>query len=119
MEGSGNTTIDFMQTVKACEQRGVKTVACIHEFGGADGRDAPLVDSVLEADAIVSTGGVDRPIRVPAPGRVIGGQIIDAAFEQAVGGQGIDATQARTWSSFHFYGACWQMGISRMRAVAY
>ena len=27
MEGSGNTTIDFMQTVKACEQRGVKTVA--------------------------------------------------------------------------------------------
>lgn len=119
MEGSGNTTVDFMQTVKACEQRGVKTVACLHEFGGADGRDAPLVDSVLEADAIVSTGGVDRVFHVPAPGRVIGGQMIDAALEQVVGGQGIDAAQARTCSGFHFYGACWQMGVSRMQAVAY
>lgn len=119
MEGSGNTTVDFMQTVKACEQLGIKTVACMHEFGGANGKDAPLVDSVLEADAIVSTGGVDRPLEVPAPGRVIGGSTIDAALEHAVGDHGFDAGQARTFSGFHFYGACWQMGISRMRALAY
>ena len=54
----GNNTIDFMQTIRACEQMGIRTVAIMQEAGNADGSNPTLVDHVPEADALVSVGGV-------------------------------------------------------------
>src|SRR5262245_63065857 len=52
MEGTGNGTVDFMQTVKACEDEGIKTVAVLHESNGPKGYERPLVDHPKEADTI-------------------------------------------------------------------
>lgn len=62
IEGFGNATLDFMLTVEACEQVGIKTVGVIHE---------PLVDSVPEARSLVSVGpgglgGPGLPSEAPA-----------------------------------------------------
>ena len=44
LEGTGNTWVDFMQSVKALEQSGVSTVQIVHELGGVEGREWPIVD---------------------------------------------------------------------------
>ena len=47
MSGTGgNNTIDFMQTIKACEHMGLRTVAILQESGNPDGSDPTLVDYV-------------------------------------------------------------------------
>jgi glycine reductase complex component B subunit alpha and beta len=71
-EGTGNTHVDFMLTVQALEQSGIRTSAVVHEYGGPDGTDPSLLDFVPEAVALASSGGIDRRLRLPAPGRVIG-----------------------------------------------
>lgn len=73
MEGTGNATIDYMQTLRALERRGIRAAGVFHELAGADGADSPLVDSVEEADALVSSGNAEEPIEIGAPDRVIGG----------------------------------------------
>jgi glycine reductase len=73
----GNNTIDFMQTIKACEQVGLRTVAILQESGNPDGSDPTLVDYVPEADALVSVGGVGwHTPPAPAVQRVIGGATV-------------------------------------------
>jgi hypothetical protein len=54
MEGTGNGTVDFMQTVKACEDQGIKTVAVLHESNGPKGYERPLVDHPKEADSMIA-----------------------------------------------------------------
>ncbi|MEE8301945.1 MAG: glycine/sarcosine/betaine reductase component B subunit [Candidatus Tectomicrobia bacterium] len=73
----GNNTIDFMQTIKACEQIGIRTVAIMQESGNPDGSEPTMVDHVPEADALVSVGGIGwhTPI-APAVERVIGGPTV-------------------------------------------
>ena len=75
MSGTGgNNTIDFMQTIKACEHMGIQTVAILQEAGNPDGTDPTLVDYVPEADALVSVGGIGwHAPAAPAVDRVIGG----------------------------------------------
>jgi len=76
---SGNNMEDVMLTVQACERKGVKTVYLGPEWGGKDGLELPLVFYVPEATAMVSTGSMDRPLKLPAPAKVIGvreGQLI-------------------------------------------
>jgi glycine reductase len=73
LEGTGNTWVDFMQSVRALERSGIRTVQIVHELGGAEGTDWPIVDYIPEADAIVSGGGADRRFTVPAMRRVVGG----------------------------------------------
>lgn len=70
--GSGNAFVDVMQTVKACEQRGIKTVLVTYEYGGKDGADTPLLYYVSEAGAVVSTGSHDRWLELPAPEKIVG-----------------------------------------------
>jgi glycine reductase len=70
--GSGNSFVDVMLTVRACEQRGIKTVLVTYEYGGKDGIDAPLLYFVPEASNVVSTGTRDRWLELPAPERVVG-----------------------------------------------
>ena len=54
----GNNTIDFMQTIKACEQVGIRTVAIMQESGNPDGSEPTVVDHLPKADAVVSVAGV-------------------------------------------------------------
>ena len=65
----GNNTIDFMQTIKACEQMGLRTVGIMQESGQRDGSNPTLVDQVPEADALVSVGGVGWDIPLARPCR--------------------------------------------------
>ncbi len=108
----GNNTIDFMQTIKACEQMGIRTVAIMQEAGNADGSNPTLVDHAPEADALVSVGGVgwDIPL-APAVSRVIGGATVqpDRAREP------LDAAgplQVACW-----YGAVWKRALRGLAAV--
>ncbi|MBI4522612.1 MAG: hypothetical protein HY695_02235 [Deltaproteobacteria bacterium] len=70
--GSGNAFVDVMLTIRACEQRGIKTVLVTYEYGGKDGIDSPLLFYVPEADAVVGTGTRDRWLELPPPERVVG-----------------------------------------------
>ncbi len=47
MEGLGNATVDFMETIAACRRRGLRTVGVVHE---------PLVNWSDEATHLVSIG---------------------------------------------------------------
>jgi glycine reductase len=71
-EATGNTHVDFMLTVQALERAGIPTASVVHEYGGPQGADPPLIDFAAEAVAIASSGGIDRPVRLPAVERLIG-----------------------------------------------
>jgi glycine reductase len=110
----GNNTIDFMQTIKACEQMGLRTVAILQESGNPDGTDPTLVDYVPEADALVSVGGIGwHTPGAPAVDRVIGGN----AIRPSIAEDPLDATgplQVECW-----YGAIWkrsELGLSAVDA---
>ena len=70
--GSGNAFVELMLTIRACEQRGIKTVLLTYEFGGKDGVDSPLLYYLPHADAVVSSGSRDRWLELPEPERVVG-----------------------------------------------
>ncbi|MBI2934806.1 MAG: hypothetical protein HYY29_04470 [Chloroflexi bacterium] len=72
MGTSGNKFVDAMLNVQALEQKGIKTVFVTPEYGGQRGDELPLIYTVPQADAIISTGSQERPINVSAPKRVIG-----------------------------------------------
>jgi glycine reductase complex component B subunit alpha and beta len=108
----GNNTIDFMQTIKACEQMGLRTVAILQESGNPDGTDPTLVDYVPEADALVSVGGIGwHTPAAPAVDRVIGGATIRPSIAQ----EPLDAAgplNVECW-----YGAIWKRSELGMSAV--
>src|SRR5262245_34846854 len=68
--GSGNAFVEVMLTVRALEQRGIKTTLVTYEYGGKDGIDSPLLYYVPEANAAVSCGSRDRWIELPAADRI-------------------------------------------------
>jgi glycine reductase len=70
--GGGIAFVDVMLTVRACEKSGVKTTLVTYENGGKEGRDSPVLFYVSEADAVVSTGSLDKGLELPAMDRVIG-----------------------------------------------
>jgi hypothetical protein len=115
MSGTGgNNTIDFMQTIKACEHMGLRTVAILQESGNPDGTDPTLVDYVPEADALVSVGGVGwHAPAAPAVDRVVGGPTVQPSIAQ----DALDAfgpLQVESW-----YGAIWkrsELGLSAVDA---
>lgn len=110
----GNNTIDFMQTIHACEQMGLRTVAVMQESGNPDGSDPTVVDFVPEADAIVSVGGIGWRIpAAPAVARVIGGTTVRPSIAEeprpAAGPLDVDC----------WYGAIWkraELGLSAVDA---
>jgi glycine reductase complex component B subunit alpha and beta len=115
MSGTGgNNTIDFMQTIKACEHMGLRTVAILQEAGNPDGTDPTLVDYVPEADALVSVGGIGwHAPAAPAVDRVIGGRTVQPSIAQ----DPLDASgplQVESW-----YGTIWkrsELGLSAVDA---
>jgi glycine reductase complex component B subunit alpha and beta len=74
--GGGNAFVDVMFTVRACERAGIKTTLVTYENGGKEGKDSPVLFYLSEADAVVSTGALDRPLQLPAMDKVVG------AYEQ-------------------------------------
>ncbi len=110
----GNNTIDFMQTIKACEQMGLHTVAVMQESGNEDGSDPSVVDHVTEANAIVSVGGVGWRIpAAPTVDRAIGGETVQPSIarapQDATGPLDVDC----------WYGAVWkrsELGLSSVDA---
>jgi glycine reductase complex component B subunit alpha and beta len=70
--GGGNAFVDVMFTVRACEQIGIKTTLLTYENGGKEGKDSPVLFYLPEADAVVSTGALDRALELPAMDRVVG-----------------------------------------------
>jgi glycine reductase len=110
-EGGGNAGIDALLTVKACEEVGVKTVFITTEMGGLRGVDQPLVDSMPEADAIVSGGSYEKQLALPAMERAIG----DSHIEE----YGVGATEAFEVNLTHIYCAANQLGCQRTQAVEF
>jgi hypothetical protein len=70
--GGGNAFVDVMFTMRACERAGIKTTLVTYENGGKEGKDSPVLFYLAEADAIVSTGALDRPLQLPPMEKVIG-----------------------------------------------
>ena len=70
--GGGNAFVDVMFTVRACEQAGIRTTLVTYENGGKEGKDSPVLFYLPEADAVVSTGALDRTVELPAMDRLIG-----------------------------------------------
>ncbi|MGN0404698.1 MAG: glycine/sarcosine/betaine reductase component B subunit [Bariatricus sp.] len=71
-EGFGNPTTDLMLVCQGLEKRGIKTVIITNEDAGVDGMSESLPDSVVEANAIVSTGNSNATIMLPKMDKVIG-----------------------------------------------
>jgi glycine reductase len=69
---SGNNSMDVIFTVQACENKGIKTVFITPEYGGAEGTEQALWFYAPEADAVISTGSLDRGAKLSAPTKVIG-----------------------------------------------
>jgi len=108
LEGTGNTWVDFMQAVKALEKAGIKTVQLVHELGGAEGRDWPIVDYTPEADAIVTGGGADRRFEIPSVKRVVGGTHVVFSSNEGWGAR-TDAASGMTVSAHEMYAGFWSM----------
>jgi glycine reductase len=70
--GGGNAFVDVMFTVRACEQSGIKTTLVTYEHGGKEGKDSPVLFYLAEADAVVSTGSLDKSVELPAMDKAIG-----------------------------------------------
>ena len=99
--GSGNAFLEVMLTVRACEEKGIRTVLVTYEYGGQDGADSPLLFYDAHADAVVSTGSRDRVLKLPPADRVAGAyqelQVLNypgAPVVSALDGITLDATDA-------------------------
>jgi glycine reductase len=112
MEGTGNGTVDFMQTVKACEDQGIKTAAVLHESNGPKGYEKPLVDHPKEADGMISRGNVSERIYIPPLATVVGGTEIDLHFKTKH-----DPRLPFLFDPTIFFGSYAKMGSSGFRAV--
>ena len=112
MEGTGNGTVDFMQTVKACEDEGIKTAAVLHESNGPKGYERPLVDHPKEADGMISRGNVSEKIYIPPLETVIGGTTLDLHLKASH-----DARLPFLFDPTIFFASYSKMGSSGFRAA--
>lgn len=82
----GNAHLDVMFAVRECERRGIAAVLSIVEMAGPTGSDPGMVDTVPEADLMVSTGNREELVRLPPPGSVLGGtDLLDGPREESGG----------------------------------
>jgi glycine reductase len=112
MEGTGNGTVDFMQTVKACEEEGIRTAAVLHESNGPKGYERPLVDHPKEADGMISRGNVSEKIYIPPLETVIGGSDLDLHLKATQ-----DPSRPFLFDPTIFFGSYGKMGCSGFHAA--
>ena len=116
-EGGGNAVIEAMQTVRACEELGIKTAIIAYEMGGPEGDGLALLDSVEEADAIVSAGSIEKRIALP-PLTPVGGSELRLARE--LGGIRVDASDSLEFDVSHeMYCGANQTGFGLVTAEDY
>lgn len=108
-EGGGGATIDFMLTIKACEQLGIRAVAEMYEHAFVGSGEFPIVFHVPEADAMISRGAQGEIIAAPKVDRLLGGSPQLSLYN---GGFIEDASQAFTADSTDYWGENWQLGES-------
>lgn len=120
-EGGGNSIIEAMQTVKACENIGIKTVIMGYELGGPSGDAIAMLDFVKEANAIVSSGSIDKKITLPALTAVGGGTLrLSPETEHGSGAVRIDANGPLEFLISHeMYCGSNHTGFSRLTAREY
>lgn len=118
-EGGGNAAVDAMLTIQMAEQNRVKTSTITFEFGGEDGTAKDLlVDYVLEADAIISGGSIEKKITIPKVNRVVGGDFL--RLDKELGGYFPSAKEEITFdTNTQIYCAGNQTGHSKLCAEAY
>ncbi|MEW5816812.1 MAG: glycine/sarcosine/betaine reductase component B subunit [Spirochaetota bacterium] len=118
-EGGGNAATDAMLTLQACERWGIKAVAFTFEFGGPDGTEGVLlVDDVPEAKFLVSTGSIEKPVKIPRVGRVAGGDRL--RLRKETGGEPEPAGCERSLDNLTpFYCGANQSGITKLAGVGY
>ena len=68
----GNAHIDALNIVQECEKAGIVTALILQEMAGDNGGDPGLVDSVPEADLMVSSGNRDQLVDLPEVIRTLG-----------------------------------------------
>lgn len=102
IEGTGNSNIDYMNTVSALEEMGIAAVPIIHEFGGPRGEEEPLFEFPKQAVSLVTGGGIDREVKIPAMERVIGGDTV-LFTDGLVANKEIDPHEAMTASAHYFF----------------
>lgn len=112
MEGTGNGTVDFMRTVKACEDEGIKTVAVLHESNGPKGHEKPLVDHPKEAESMISRGNVSERIYISPLATVIGNGDLDLHFKSSH-----DPRLPFLFDPTIFFASYSKMGSSGFRAI--
>lgn len=83
--GAGNAFIEGMLTVQALEREGIKAVFMTYEHGGKEGLEPPMMFTVPEADAIISLGSLDRPMKLPPVERAVGGDTLNLDPEAGEG----------------------------------
>lgn len=115
-EGGGGATVDFMLTVKACEQLGIRPVAEMYEHAAAGSGEFPIVYHVPEADAIVSRGAACELIAAPKVDRVLGGSHRLCLYDGSIIE---DASQSLAVATTDYWGVDWQLGESGYVARGY
>ena len=115
-EGGGNGFVDFMLTVKACEDLGIRTAAEVYEHAGVGSGEPAIVYHVAEADALVSRGAHGDVVVAPAMDRLLGGSKRLVLYDGTVID---DAARSFTAGSGDYWGIDWQLGESGFRAREY
>ncbi|MEL7608106.1 MAG: glycine/sarcosine/betaine reductase component B subunit [Bacillota bacterium] len=115
-EGAGMSMIDQMLACRECEKQGIKSVVITYEIGGIEGSDVPLLDSVPEADAIVSTGNREELLDLPAVETLLGGKTIEGAY---VLNEQTEASGAITVNYTIIYTSTNQAGFMKMRSMQF
>jgi glycine reductase complex component B subunit alpha and beta len=116
-EGGGNSITDAMLTIRACERLGIKTAAIAYEMAAEDAADVLLLDSVPEANALVSTGSTKRGVMLPRVERVLGGDELRLRWE--VGGIRVPGEGPLALETLQeLYCAAGQTGFGRLAGVA-
>lgn len=115
-EGGGNAIVDFMLTVQACEQLGIRAVAEMYEHARVGSGEFTIVYHVPEADAIISRGGSGEVFTAPAVDRVLGGSTRLVLYNGVVV---VDATRSFSVTSDDYWGVDWALGESCFTAREY
>jgi glycine reductase complex component B subunit alpha and beta len=117
-EGGGNSITDAMLTIRACERLGLKTAAVAYEMGDEDAAEVVLLDSVPEADALISTGSTKGAVHIPRVERILGGDTLRLRPE--IGGEYVAAEgPLEIDTPYILYCSAGQTGFGTLASVAY
>jgi sarcosine reductase len=111
----GNAHLDVMFTVRACERRGIRAALSLVEMAGPGGTDPGMVDTVPEADLLVSTGNREQLVDLPKFDRVLGGShLFEGPVEEGAGAQalGVLRVPMRTLIGVNNEMGAWTVGAT-------